>query len=256
MWLRRGVATTPTAILALERRAALIGGVRPQDLRAATGSSSWPGWASGRPTRLFSGPPRRAAVPILVAFLRQAGGDHRRVIDLFVAAWPSIGTGWRKLEEFRLASAERPMTRSAVRPIGRIVLDPTVATGSCGGDHRRITQETLRSAVERTEALSVVERPQVQFPGRRFHPRVHHSSSTPSRSGQPGRGLSWAIASLRGLNTRRQRKRPGRPSRSSRPSGDPSSAKTARSIATTSGCALYRLRATRSATLAGDQRRF
>ena len=138
------------------------------------------------------------------------------------------------------------MTRSGLfGQIGRIVLDPTVADKQVrAAIYRQTTRETLREAVERTEALSrrgddhgfgfLADRYNYL---RQFTPQF--LAAFAFRSNRAGGPILEAVASLRDLNTRRQRKLPSDapvqfvPARW-RPT---SSARTARSIATTSSCA-------------------
>ena len=162
-WLRQGeVATTPTAILsALERRATLIGwGLDRWDLQALHPNRlKFLARLGKRSTnQALQRAPAERRYPILVAFLRQALEETTdEVIDLFDRCLARASArADRKLEEFRLASAET--TDEAVRffgQIGRIVLDPTVADRQLrAAIYRQVARETLREAVERTEALS------------------------------------------------------------------------------------------------------
>ena len=221
-WLRQGeVATTPTAILsALERRATLIGwGVDRWDLRALHPNRlKFLARLGKRSTnQALQRAPAERRYPILVAFLRQALEETTdEVIDLFDRCLARASArAERKLEEFRLASART--TDDAVRlfgQIGRIVLDPTVADKQVrAAIYRQTTRETLREAVERTEALSrrgddhgfgfLADRYNYL---RQFTPQF--LAAFAFRSNRAGEPVLEAVASLRDLNTRRQRKLP------------------------------------------------
>jgi hypothetical protein len=251
-WLRQGeVATTPTAILsALEPRATLIGwGVDRWDLRALHPNRlKFLARLGKRSTnQALQRAPAERRYPILVAFLRQALEETTdEVIDLFDRCLARTSArAERKLEEFRLANAQA--TDEAVRlfgQVGRVVLDPMVADRQVrAAIYRLVARETLREAVERTEALSRSgDGHEFDFLAdrynylRQFTPKFLDAFSF--RSNRAGAPILEAVARLRDLNAQRLRKlSPDAPSSSCRLGGaHTSSARRARSTATTTSC--------------------
>ncbi len=221
-WLRQGeVTTTPTAILAaLERRATLLGwGVDRWDLQALHPNRlKFLARLGKRSTnQALQRAPDERRYPILVAFLRQALEETTdEVIDLFDRCLARTSArAERKLEEYRLAGART--TDEAVRlfgQIGRVVLDPTVDDRQVrAAIYRRVARETLREAVERTEALSRCgDGHEFDFLADRYN---YLRQFTPQfldafafRSNRAGVHILEAVDRLRDLNARRQRKVP------------------------------------------------
>ncbi len=221
-WLRRGeVANNPAAILAaLRRRATLVGwGVGRWDLQALHPNRLKLLARLGRRStnQALQRAPAQRRYPILVAFLRQAlKGTTDEVIDLFdhCLARASVRAE-RKLEEFRLATART--TDEVVRlfgQIGRIVLDPSIADRQVrAAIYRQVTPEALRATVERCDALSrPADDHHFDFLAdrysylRQFTPEF--LDALPFRSNRAGAAILEAVAVLRDLNARGQRRLP------------------------------------------------
>jgi hypothetical protein len=161
--------------------------------------------------------PAQRRYPILVAFLRQALEETTdAVVDLFDRCLARTSAGAeRKLDEFRLATARA--TDEVVRlfgQLGRIVLDPSIADRQVrAAIYRRVTPEARRATVERSEGLS---RPSddhhFDFLAGRYN---YLRQFTPEfldaltfRSNRAGAPILEAIAILRDLNAREQRRLP------------------------------------------------
>jgi Domain of unknown function (DUF4158) len=221
-WLRRGeVANTPAAILAaLRRRATLVGwGVDRWDLQALHPNRLKLLARLGRRStnQALQRAPAQRRYPILVAFLRQALEETTdEVIDLFDHCLARASArAERKLEEFRLATART--TDEVVRlfgQIGRIVLDPGIADRQVrAAIYRQVTPEALRATVERSEGLSrPADDHHFDFLADRYSYLRQFTpgflDALPFRSNRAGAPILEAVALLRDLNARGQRRLP------------------------------------------------